>query len=500
MNMNKENNMTNYIEKEANIAYTENGAVTNASTESDCLDLFATIGAIRKADEGRIIGSFLRAYAENPDYAMKILFFGRDVREGLGERRVFRVIINWLANNREESLRKNIELIPEYGRYDDLVALIGTACEKDAIAVIKKQLEADLASEGEVSLLAKWLPSVNASNRETVWNAKRIARALGMSDAQYRKTLVSLRKRINIIENNLREKDYTFDYSRQPSNAMLKYRNAFIRNDGERYNEFLEQVRSGEKKLHTDTLTPYEVVRTVLNNIGWDAEWNKPLKLSESERNSLNTTWESLPDLCNNENAMAVIDTSGSMYCDGALPISVALSLGLYFGERNTGVFHNKVIEFSSHPEFIEIKGETFVDRLEYLSTFCEIADTNIEAVFNLILSAAVNNNVPQEELPETLYIISDMEFNMCTQRASISNFENAKRRFAEYGYKLPKIIFWNVASRNANQPVTKNEQGVALVSGCSPRLFSMVVSGELTPYTAMMEVIESERYAPISA
>lgn len=489
--------MLNHLKNEANIAYTENGAVTNASTMSDCLDLFATIGAIRAAEDGEIIKRFVRAYTEDADVAMKILFFGRDVRGGLGERRVFRVITNWLAENRPESLRKNIELIPEYGRFDDLVSLIGTACEKDALRTIRKQLEADLASEGEVSLLAKWLPSVNASNGETVRKAKRVARYLGMSDATYRKTLVELRKKIRIIENNLREKDYSFDYAKQPSKAMFKYRKAFLRNDGERYNAFLESVTAGEHKLHADTFAPYEIVRSALNA----NRWGFNTRLSAGEKASLNASWESLPDFCDGRNALAVVDTSGSMYCyDNALPAAVAMSLGLYFGERNTGIFHNHFIEFSSRPQLIEIKGKNFAERLEYICSFNEVADTNVEAVFNLILDAAVRNHVPGEELPETLYLISDMEFNSCVRNASLSNFENAKRRFAEHGYKLPQIVFWNVASRNSNQPVTKNEQGVALVSGCTPRLFSMVASGELSPYAVMMDVVESERYAKISA
>lgn len=489
--------MLNYLKSEANIAYTENGAVTNASTMSDCLDLFATIGAIRTAKDRDIMNRFVRAYTENADIAMKILFFGRDVRGGLGERRVFRVILNWLAENRPESLRKNIALIPEYGRFDDLVSLIGTACEKDALRAICKQLEADLASDTKVSLLAKWLPSVNASNRETIYKAKRVARYLGMSDAAYRKTLVELRKKIHILENNLREKDYTFDYSKQPSKAMFKYRKAFLRNDGERYNAFLKAVSCGDKQLHADTLAPYEIVRSALNTNHWGFNTH----LSDVEKASLNTSWEALPDYCDGRNALAVVDTSGSMYWyDNALPAAVALSLGLYFGERNTGIFNNHFIEFSSRPQLIEIKGKTFSERLEYLCSFNEVADTNVEAVFNLILDTAVRNHVPQEELPEYLYLISDMEFNSCVRNASLSNFENAKRRFAEHGYELPQIIFWNVASRNSNQPVTMNEQGVALVSGCTPRLFSMVAGGELSPYTVMMEVLETERYAKISA
>ncbi len=227
--------MLKHLKNEANLTLTENGALTYASTLSNCLDLFAAIGAIRQESDDEIITRFSRAFAENADIAMKILFFGRDVRGGLGERRVFRVIANWLADHEPIALRKNIALIPEYGRFDDLVSLLGTACEKDALAVIREQLHKDMASTEGVSLLAKWLPSVNASNAVAIRNGKKIARALGMTDAQYRRTLVKLRARIRIIENDLRTKNYTFDYAAQPSKAMFKYRAAFIRNDGERY-------------------------------------------------------------------------------------------------------------------------------------------------------------------------------------------------------------------------------------------------------------------------
>jgi hypothetical protein len=278
---------------------------------------------------------------------------------------------------------------------------------------------------------------------------------------------------------------------------MFKYRQAFVRNDSERYRAFLEAVSKGDKKLHTDTLAPYEIVRSALI----PSRWGFKSRLTEGEKAALNATWDSLPDYCDGRNALAIVDTSGSMYSyDNALPAAVALSLGLYFGERNKGAFRNHFIEFSSRPQLLEIRGDTFAERLEYLCSFNEVADTNLEAVFDLILDAAVRNNVPQGELPETLYLISDMEFNCCVRNASLSNFENAKRRFEEHGYKLPQIVFWNVASRNRNQPVTKNEQGVALVSGCTPRLFAMVASGELSPYTVMMDVLSSERYAPISA
>ena len=223
--------------------------------------------------------------------------------------------------------------------------------------------------------------------------------------------------------------------------------------------------------------------------------------ITPEEKSALNATWDSLPDFGGEENALAIIDTSGSMYCDyKPIPAAVALSLGLYFAEHNKGMFRNHFIEFSNRPQLIEIKGETFADRLRYVTSFNEVADTNLEAVFALILRAAVKNRVSQDELPAKLIIISDMEFNSCIRNASVTNFQNAKNRFAEYGYKLPEIVFWNVASRNRQQPVTMNEQGVALISGATPRIFEMVASGNLSPYTFMLEVLESERYAKIAA
>ena len=485
--------MLNYLKQEANKTVTENGAATNITTESDCLDLFATIGALRRESDSEIVTRFVRAYSENRDIAMKLLFFARDIRGGLGERRVFKVILNWLANNEPATVRKNILHVAEYGRYDDLLCLMGTTCEKEMLDVLKAQFEADteaLKNGGEVSLLAKWLPSVNASSAETVLCAKKIARHFGMNDASYRKALVALRAHIRIIENNLREKDYSFDYAKQPSKAMYKYRKAFIRNDGERYSQFLDKVTTGEAKLHASTLMPYEIITPFFRR-----------NVSDEERKAINTTWISQEDFGDTENALAVIDGSGSMY-GGAdpMPATVALSLGIYFAERNKGAFKNHFITFSENPQLVEIKGEDILDKVRYCHGFNEVANTNIQKVFELILDAAKKNSVPQNELPKKLYIISDMEFDYCAEDASLTNFEYAKKLFAEAGYTLPEIVFWNVASRNRQQPVTKNEQGVALVSGCTPRLFSMVASGTMNPYAFMLEVVESERYAKIVA
>lgn len=497
--------MLEHIKKESNITLTENGAVTYETTGSDCLDLFATIGALRMEDDNEIIMRFVRAYAENPDMAMKLLFFARDIRGGLGERRVFRVIMNWLADNNAESVRKNIGYVAEFGRFDDLLALMGTSCEEMMLEYLKKQFEKDIIdmeNNEHISLLAKWLPSVNASNPKTIKDAKRIAKAFGISEASYRKHLSALRAYIKIIENNLREKDYSFDYEKQPSRAMFKYRKAFLRNDEERYYEFLSKVERGEAKLNADNVMPYELVLPYIGGGEWHAGGFRFMRnITEKEKRVLNATWESLPDFGGDENALVVVDTSGSMYMgEKPYPAAVALSLGLYFAERNKGAFANHFIEFSEKPKLIEIKGKTFADRLRYVTSFNKIANTNIEAVFDLVLKAAVKNNVAQEELPAKLIIVSDMEFDYCVENATISNFENAKAIYEARGYKLPEIVFWNVASRNRQQPVAENEQGVCLVSGVSPRLFSMVAGDNLSPYTFMMEVLGAERYKKIVA
>ncbi len=476
----------------ANRTRTENGAATPLTTRSDVLDLFATVGALRSASDREIVSRFQRAWGEDRDLAVRTLFYARDIRGGLGERRVFRVLLRYLAQAEPETVRRNLRAVAEYGRWDDLLELIGTPCERDLMVLIAEQLREDLRRDenGEpVSLLAKWLPSVNASNQDAVRMAKTIARALDMTDAAYRKMLTRLRARIRILENNLRERDYTFDYQAQPSRAMFVYRRAFLRNDEERYRAFMDQVAAGKATLHTASVNPCDLVQQALDFRGTPAE-----------RQVLDTTWNALENFTDGRNALCVVDTSGSMFWMGKpVPFAVAMSLGLYFAERNTGAFRNHFITFSEHPRLIEIKGRDLVDRVNYCCGFSEVANTNIEAVFELVLNAAVANRVPQKELPETLYIISDMEFDACSRNADLSNFEYARSRYASHGYKLPNLVFWNVQSRNVQQPVTKDERGVALVSGYTPRLFTQVVTGK-TPYQLMLEVLNGERYRALCA
>ena len=482
--------MLEFLKNLSNRTLTENGAVTLRSTDSECLDLFATIGALRNASDQEIETRFLRAYAENPDLAMKILFYARDVRGGLGERRVFKVLMRYLAQNQLPSALRNLPYVSEFGRWDDVLALMDTPARGEAVALLKYQFGLDMVAlekDEPVSLLGKWLPSVNASNAQTVTMAKQLARDFGMTDAQYRKALSALRQAIRILENNLREKDYTFDYSQQPSKAMFKYRRAFLRYDEIRYRDFMEKVNRGEAKVNTGVLMPYEIVEAAY-------------KASEAERGTLNMTWNALEDFTNAENALVVADGSGSMYCGQPQAAAVAQSLAIYFAQRNRGAFRNCFITFSMNPQLVEIKGKDIVEQVRYCRTFNECANTDLQKVFELILRAAVENRVPQKDLPSTLYIISDMEFDYCARNASMTNFEQAKLMYERNGYSLPRVVFWNVRSRNRQQPVCSNEQGVALVSGCTARIFSQVMKGKMDPFSNMMSVVGSDRYAMIRA
>ena len=485
--------MLNFLKKEANKTLTENSAVTNITTGSDCLDLFATIGALRSEPDAEVITRYDRAWTENADIALKTLFFARDIRGGLGERKVFRTILRHMANNMPSAVQKNLWAVPEFGRYDDFLTLLDSPMRQEVITYIKAQLDSDtkaLENDGSVSLLGKWLPSVNAHNADTVRHGKIITKSLGLTEADYRRLLTKLRAKIAIIENNLRKNDYSFNYEKQPSKAMMKYRKAFLRNDSERYKVFLEKVTKGEVKLHTGSLYPYDIIRPILSG-----------SMSADERRSVDVTWNAQEDFTRGENALAVIDGSGSMYGYGSpKPAEVALSLGVYFAEHSKGAFAGHFITFSSQPRLVEIKGNDIFEKVQYCKSFNEVANTNIKAVFDLILTTAVKNRLPQSELPSTLYIISDMEFDSCAENADITNFEYAKKAYAVHGYRLPTVVFWNVQSRNEHQPVTLNEQGVVLISGASPRVFSMVSSGNLSPMAFMLDTLNNERYAKVRA
>ena len=486
--------MLEFLKKESNLKYTENGALTNESSESFCLDLFFGAGAMRYADESEIKAAVVRAFAEDPVKTMKINFFARDVRGGLGERHFFRTAVRTLAKTAPEAVKRNIWLFGEYGRFDDLLALLHTPCEDAAVKVISDTLLADVYSMkngGKVSLIAKWLPSVNTSSNEAKMQGKYLCKKLGMSEKEYRKTLSALRRYCDILENRLREKDYTFDYEKQPSRALFMYRAAFWRNDNERYNEYIEKVAKGQADINTSGLYPYDIVRKCLGNV-----------TDEYERMTLDETWKNLPVHGAGGNALAVIYGSGSMTwapCGSVRPIDAALSLGMYFAEHNTGKFADHFITFSHKPRLVEIKGRDIVEKTKFCASFNEVANTDLEAVFVLILKTAVKNDVAQKDMPERLYIISDMEFDGCVVGGNDDTLFNGMRKlYKKYGYDLPQVVFWNVNARQTNMPVTRSQTGVALVSGFTPALFDMLCGDDISPEKVMNDILQSDRYANV--
>ncbi len=449
---------------------------------------------------------FAKAYAENPVVAIKILFYMRNIRGGLGERNSFRVLLKDLAQVYPEMAKQIAYAVPEYGRWDDLLVLMDTPAKSEAVALIKTQIEKDRKSmkEGkEVSLLGKWLPSINTSSKKSVLLAKLIMKELGMKAAEYRKLCSALRSEIKILENNLRTRDYTFDYSKQPSQAMLRYKKAFMRNDEKRYSEFLskvaeqsEKLARGEEipeeekvKLNTKTLYPYQIVAPFMNRL------NGINHLKGEESLSLEASWKALDRGLFDSKTIVVRDGSGSMYgSDDFAAINIATSLALLFSEQLCGAYKNSFITFSSHPELIQIPetADTLQKKLAFISKYADCSNTDIGKVYELIFQTAENGNVPKEEMIERILVISDMEFDSCAK--GISTFNFYKKKFEEAGYELPEIVFWNVEARNTHLPVTKNEKGVKLISGASANIFASVVSGDLkavTPYEFMLQLLE---------
>ena len=494
------------MKMQLNVARTENGDLAYKSTGSACLDFFSLCGGMRRNLED-LDKLFTKAYGEDPVVAIKILFYMRNIRGGLGERNSFRVLLKELAKFYPEMAKQIVYAVPEYGRWDDLLVLLDTSVKDDAIALIKAQIDKDkeaMEKGKEVSLLGKWLPSINTSSKESVANAKIVMEALGMKAVEYRKLCSALRKEIKILEDSLRRKDYTFDYSKQPSQAMLRYKKAFMRNDEERYKSFLnkvveqaEKLARGEEipeeekiKLNTKTLYPYQIVAPFMGY--WSMN-----ELQPEQELPLEASWKALDRGVFDSKTIVVRDGSGSMYHGkDDSPINIATSLALLFSEQLTGPYKSSFITFSENPQLVEVPDncDTLKKKLNFIQKFNEVANTDIGKVYRLILDVAKRENVPKEEMIERVLIISDMEFDYCADDTSKSTFEFYKKEFEAAGYELPEIVFWNVEARDTHLPVTMNEKGVKLVCGASANIFADVVSGDLkvvTPYEFMLQMLE---------
>jgi len=466
-------------------ARTENGAVTHSTSVNAVLDFFALAGAMRNnINDAKTL--FRKALHEDRQLAIRALFYLRDIRGGQGERQLFRELFRELIRIDLPLAERVLQWIPEYGRWDDVVSVYGLVPDR-AAALITDQLYNDNVNlrEGKgVSLLAKWLPSENASSANSRTMARQLATDLGMSNKEYRKQAVALRKHIGLLEQKMSENDWDeIQYDKIPSQAGRKHSKAFKRHDEYRYEDFLTAVMSGEKKMNAGTVFTYEVLDAI----------------RKGQEQTANAIWKSLPDWTNGENALVVADVSGSMgdVRYGGGPIDVSVSLALYFAERNTGAFKDLFITFSSRPELVKVVGRTLTQKLMNIGIADWGYNTNIQAVFDLVLKAAVEADSDATDIPKVIYIISDMEFDQAASRNQ-TNFEVAKQKFANHGFVLPHIVFWNVAARNTNVPATAGDRNVTLISGLSQSTFQYAVAGK-TPLESMLDILNGERYAQIT-
>lgn len=509
------NPLFNAMKECRNSTTTTNGMSACRSTLSALLDLFSG-GAVLRKTPADVPQAVRAAYREDKLGTLRCLFYLRDIRGngGQGEREVFRAGIRTVAElDTELFLRSGIiRHIPDYGRWDDLFALFGVSAALDSAitTLVAEQLKADqatLAEQGQkasISLLAKWMPSCNTSSAATRALARRLYRALGLSEKQYRQTLVALRRQIDVLETRLTRRDYTFSYSTVPSNAGVKYRKAFMKNDGERYRAYVESlhkelfvenyvVEEAEPKVNVRTLYPYDIMNKCRENA------------SELELLQLDNMWRSLPDYfgeADGANWLAVVDVSGSMFSGGnPSPVDVAMSLGLYVAERNTGIFKDKLITFSASPSLVEVDPAwPLHQKVEYMLGMEWGMNTNLEAVFDLVLRSAVQAHLPAEQMPRCIIIISDMQFDYCVQGAgNPTACQMIAQRYAAAGYTMPRLVFWNAARCNyGNVPITRDAQGTTLIGGCKPGMFEQILSGK-TPEHFMLSVLNSDRYQPIT-
>lgn len=489
--------MLNHLNNHFNETETTNGALAFKSTNSAVLDLFSKGGAMRTSNDSAIVSLFSKAYAENPMLAMKTLFYLRDIKGGQGERNFFKLAIKHLAVHNKASLVKNLHLIPQFGRWDDLWVLLDTGVKTNVVALVGSQLSKDALSDNP-SLLAKWMPSENASSPTTKKHAKVLRESFGTSPKKYRKLLSNLRARIELVETKLTEKDYSsIDYSKLPSKAGMQYRTAFFRNDEVRYKAFLDSLEKGEVKVNAGTLYPNDIVGKILDNVN-GYSWNRT-PLTEQDVQLFEGQWKHLPDFIGEktENSLVMADVSGSM---SGTPMNVSIALAMYIAERNKGVYHNHFMTFANKPELVKIQGSNIVEKVTNISKANWNMDTNIEKALKTILDVAVKNGLSNDEVVKKLYIISDMQFNRCVDGASTSIFTSLESKFRSHGYDFPNIVFWNVNAYD-NSPVTMNEVGVQLVSGFSPSILAQLLNNDgKTPYDFMLEVVDSERYTEVTA
>lgn len=442
-------------------SFTANGAITHSTSLNAVLDLFFIAGASRTMEESAIQNMLTKAYSENKFLTLKVIFWAGDIRGGQGERRFLRIALKWLETYHNSVLEQLLQFVPEFNRWDSLFEL----SSDKSLQLIHKALT------DKNQLCAKWMPRKKQYDNF----ANKFRKRFGLTPKQYRQLIV---ENTNVVETQMCKKEWSeIEYKKIPSVAFSKYRKAWARNDGERFKQFIDDVNAGKQKINASVIFPHDIY--------------KSYKAGGDEA-SINAQWNCLPNYLENseERILPVCDVSGSM---SGTPMDISVSLGLYFSERNKSVFKDAFITFSETPKLQHLKGN-LTQRIQQLESADWGMSTNLVAVFELILNAAVTNKLSNDDLPTMIVIISDMEFNMASK--SQTNFEFIDKAFAKHEYKRPSLIFWNVNGRENNVPVNKNDKNVALVSGCSPVTIKSILSArEITPIEVMMTALNDKRY-----
>lgn len=486
----------NDLKNSTSIGYTDNGSVCLTTSGQYLVDLYATIGGMRTADLRTKTKAFDLAVGEDKLLAAKILAYGRDVREGLGERDTFRQLIKYAADKYPEMVLPNLNLIGYYGRFDDMYALIGTKCEDAMWEAMGKQFKMDLenmAANKPCSLLAKWIKTPDASSKETRRLGILTSQKLGYKTVgAFKKDLRALRKYLDIVEIKVSANSIdTIAYEAVPSNAMKKYRNIFKTKDADRFAKYLESVAKGEVKINANTLYPYDIVKKYIK----DSRFG-----NAKADNVLEAQWKALPNYVEDgTNILIMADVSGSMTFPDYTPMATSVGLALYFAERAKGDFHNMFMTFSARPKLVTVGGVDVASKINnIMSSDCGM-NTDLDQAMSVILETAVKNHTPAEDLPKALVIISDMQIDYCCRRRDNLFYEYWRDEFAKAGYEIPNIVFWNVNSTESFH-ANSNIRGVQLASGLSVTVFKAVLNGiGMTAFEAMMDVLNRERYDKIT-
>jgi hypothetical protein len=497
------------VDENYNSSRTENGALGYRTSGKYLVDMNYKVSSYRNMSDKDILDDWINSYTSNPELSLKWLFFARDARGGLGERRLFRVITRWLSESHPNLMTEEfLKLIPFYGRFDDLISLISSNSESSVksqvIKIIKDQLTQDRINEANnldtsISLLAKWMPSINASSQSTRNLGRKLAHSLGYSEKNYRKVLSSLRAKLKIVERDMSKNNWSnIEYRRVPSKANLIYNSAFMNHDYDRRSQYLENVANHQDSINSSTNYPYEIV-------------NKYCAIDKQDQ-FYESMWLALADVPGLTDTIVVRDGSGSMGIEVAGSVSakdIATSLTIYCAEHMTSpAYKNRFITFSRSPKYVDLsKCPTLYDKLIRCYSEVECSNTNIQRVLELILDTANHHKLSQSELPKNILIISDMEFDGATyEYHSDSYYSDSFRfmniirdKFLESGYELPRLIFWNVASRSGTIPMIENSNGLVLISGFSQNALNMINSGKLDPLDALVYVLDSARYNPVS-